>query len=148
MDTFLVIKWEHTIVTNEHVSCNRMGTYDCHKWTRICSVCSNNNPILSSFMTYHRNKSNATGTTCGIETARPSCVHIQFLVDSCGSIFNLFKEKKITLVPVKKYNWNIVYFRKCRFDLLFNATFSNISAISWRPVLVVEEAGLPWANNW
>jgi hypothetical protein len=35
----------------------------------------------------------------------------------------------------------------------FNATFSNISAISWRPVLVVE-AGLPeenhrpWASNW
>jgi hypothetical protein len=25
--------------------------------------------------------------------------------------------------------------------LVFNATFSNISAISWRPVLVVEEAG-------
>jgi len=24
-----------------------------------------------------------------------------------------------------------------------NATFSNISAISWRPVLVVEEAGVP-----
>ena len=36
----------------------------------------------------------------------------------------------------------------------FNATFSNISAISWRPVLVVEEAGVPgenhrpWASNW
>ena len=30
------------------------------------------------------------------------------------------------------------------FDLWgFNATFSNISAISWRPVLVVEEAGVP-----
>jgi Na+(H+)/acetate symporter ActP len=25
----------------------------------------------------------------------------------------------------------------------FNATFSNISAISWRPVLVVEEVGVP-----
>jgi hypothetical protein len=25
----------------------------------------------------------------------------------------------------------------------FNATFSNISAISWRSVLVVEEAGVP-----
>jgi hypothetical protein len=25
---------------------------------------------------------------------------------------------------------------------VFNATFSNISVISWRPVLVVEEAGL------
>jgi hypothetical protein len=37
---------------------------------------------------------------------------------------------------------------------LFNATFINISAISWRPVLVVEEAGVPgenhrpWASNW
>jgi hypothetical protein len=26
---------------------------------------------------------------------------------------------------------------------VFNDTFSNISAISWRPVLVVEEAGVP-----
>jgi hypothetical protein len=26
---------------------------------------------------------------------------------------------------------------------VFNATFSNISAISWRPVLVVEETGEP-----
>jgi len=35
--------------------------------------------------------------------------------------------------------------------LVFNAIFSNISAISWRLVLVVEEAGenhRPWASNW
>jgi hypothetical protein len=38
--------------------------------------------------------------------------------------------------------------------IVFNATFSNISAISLRLVLVVEEAGVPgenhrpWANNW
>jgi hypothetical protein len=35
--------------------------------------------------------------------------------------------------------------------LVFNATFNNISAISWRPVLVVEEAGENhrlWASNW
>jgi hypothetical protein len=38
--------------------------------------------------------------------------------------------------------------------IVFNSTFSNISAISWRPVLVVEEAGIPgenhrpWACNW
>jgi hypothetical protein len=37
--------------------------------------------------------------------------------------------------------------------IVFNATFNNISAISWRPVLVVEETGLPeenyrpWASN-
>jgi hypothetical protein len=36
----------------------------------------------------------------------------------------------------------------------FDATFSNISAMSWRPVLVVEEAGTPgenhrpWASKW
>ena len=29
----------------------------------------------------------------------------------------------------------------------FNATFSNISVISWRPVLVVEEAGVPGENH-
>jgi hypothetical protein len=34
--------------------------------------------------------------------------------------------------------------------MMFNATFNNISAISWRPILVVEEAGenhRPWASN-
>ena len=37
---------------------------------------------------------------------------------------------------------------------MFIATFSNTSAISWQPVLVVEEAGVPgenhrpWASNW
>jgi hypothetical protein len=29
----------------------------------------------------------------------------------------------------------------------FNATFNNISAISWRPVLMVEEAGVPGENH-
>jgi hypothetical protein len=29
----------------------------------------------------------------------------------------------------------------------FNVTFSNISAISWRPVLVVEEAEVPRENH-
>jgi hypothetical protein len=38
--------------------------------------------------------------------------------------------------------------------LVFNTTFSNISAISWGPVLAVEEAGVPeenhrpWPSNW
>ena len=31
--------------------------------------------------------------------------------------------------------------------LVLNATFSNISAISWQPVLVVEEAGVPGKNH-
>jgi hypothetical protein len=38
--------------------------------------------------------------------------------------------------------------------MVFNVTLNNISAISWQPVLVVEEAGVhgenhrPWASNW
>jgi hypothetical protein len=38
--------------------------------------------------------------------------------------------------------------------IVLNTTFSNISAISWGSVLVVEEAGVPgenqrpWASNW
>ena len=31
--------------------------------------------------------------------------------------------------------------------LVFNATFGNISAISWRPVLLVEEARVPGENH-
>ena len=31
--------------------------------------------------------------------------------------------------------------------IVFNSTFSNISAISWWPVLVVEEAGVPGENH-
>ena len=37
---------------------------------------------------------------------------------------------------------------KSSFDFwYFNATFSNISAISWRPVLAMEEAGVPGENH-
>jgi hypothetical protein len=44
------------------------------------------------------------------------------------------------------YKWwfDLIWF------LVFNGTFSNISAISWRPVLVVEEAGenhRPWCKQ-
>ena len=45
--------------------------------------------------------------------------------------------------------------KKFKLDIwCFNATFNNISAISWQPVLVVEEAGVPgenhrpWASKW
>ena len=55
------------------------------------------------------------------------------------------------------HRWTLAHSSPCysisRIDwfLVLNATFSNISAISWRPVLVMEEVGenhRPWANNW
>jgi hypothetical protein len=48
----------------------------------------------------------------------------------------------------KNFNCILIWF------IVFNTTFSNISDISLRPVLVVEEAGVPgenhrpWASNW
>ena len=75
--------------------------------------------------------------------------------------------RKICIYPWSEiFIWQVVHwflsFLNCyfilRFEmfLVFNATFSNISAtcISMRPVLVVEEAGVPrenhrrWASNW
>jgi hypothetical protein len=48
-----------------------------------------------------------------------------------------------------QHNSIICHILKFRFDLIlitflvFNATFNNISAISWRPVLVMEDSGEP-----
>jgi hypothetical protein len=45
------------------------------------------------------------------------------------------------------YTTNAVILNLNEFEfLVFYATFSNISAISWQPVLVVEEAGVPREN--
>ena len=55
------------------------------------------------------------------------------------------------LAKLLNYRQLWIYFFKF---LVLNATFNNISAKSWRPVLVVEEAGVPgenhrpWASNW
>jgi len=32
-------------------------------------------------------------------------------------------------------------------DMVFNATFNNISVLSWRSVLLVEETGVPRENH-
>ena len=52
---------------------NRYGV-SVHKWPRICSVCRNHNPVLSSFVAYHRvyNRSKTTGATCEAGTSYPS----------------------------------------------------------------------------
>jgi len=65
----------------------------CHKSPQICSVCRHHNPVLSSFITYHRDctKSNTTGTTCGAGAAYPSGApdfFPGFKWGSCCSIFS------------------------------------------------------------
>ena len=70
--------------------------------SRICSVCRNHDPVLSSFMTYHWvwYKSNTTGATRGTGTAYPFGTPefipvsvgfvLVFLVMFCRSLFCLF----------------------------------------------------------
>jgi len=78
--------------------------YMCYKWPRICSVCRNHDPILSSFTTNHRiySSSNKTGATCGTGTVYTSGstpvfsgVHVArsllFCVMFCRSLFVLFR---------------------------------------------------------
>jgi hypothetical protein len=53
-----------------------------------------------------------------------------------------------------KYYYIILYNKLTCSREGLGATFNNISAISWRPVLVVKEAGGPgenhrtWTSNW
>ena len=69
-----------------------------HKWPRISSACRNHNPVLSSFMPYHR-VCNKSKKTVALESPPPpprpemigSCCSIFiFLVMLCGSLFVLF----------------------------------------------------------
>jgi hypothetical protein len=45
------------------------------------------------------------------------------------------------------YAYNIQNISDMVWFMVLNATFNNISAISWRPVLVGEEAGVPGENH-
>jgi hypothetical protein len=60
------------------------------------------------------------------------------------------KYKPTSIRFTTKYHLLSFCERKQVYDLIsfivFNTTFSNMSAISWRPVLVVEEAGVPGEN--
>jgi hypothetical protein len=74
---------------------------------------------------------------------------ISFSILPLTSIFIFYNLSKIRfsciLLLLLLIDWLIYLF------IVFNATFSNILAISWRSVLVVEEAGenhRPWTGNW
>jgi hypothetical protein len=43
--------------------------------------------------------------------------------------------------------YNVTYSFGLVWIMVFNATFNNISAISWRSVLLVDETGVPGENN-
>jgi hypothetical protein len=72
--------------------------YLCHKSTRIYSVGSHHNPVLSSFITYHWvcNKNTTTGVTSGTRVTQ--CLVTSGCVVVCRSLF--VPHKKQTEVVV------------------------------------------------
>jgi hypothetical protein len=62
--------------------------------------------------------------------------------DSCSELVQMFKKIWQTLM----YNETCFYGLVCLF--WFNATFNNISVISWQSILLVEETGGLGRNHW
>jgi hypothetical protein len=82
--------------------------------------------------------------------SRNHCLQKKQNAENIKNTFEIFlKEKSTNCLPFSERLILFIFYFWC-----FNATFSNISAISWRPVLVVEETGVPgenhrpWAINW
>jgi hypothetical protein len=57
------------------------------------------------------------------------------------------KKKSVQHHPFIKFCPFVLYIYRVRV-MVFNATFNNISVISWRSVLLVEETRVPTENHW
>ena len=59
-----------------------------------------------------------------------------------GSVrYNIYNNKTISLLETKYIDFGLAWF------MMFNTTFNNISVISWRSVLLVEETEVPRENH-
>jgi hypothetical protein len=79
--------------------------------------------------------------------------HYELIADKkkigCFCLF-VFSPKKWIFFNRYLYRQVIIFFQKiCGlvWFMVFNATFNNISVISWRSVLLVEEDGVPGENH-
>ena len=67
--------------------------------------------------------------------------------------FGTLSEKFFTFTRSYVINYQLFYFVclqilfRVEGDMVFNATFNNISAISWQSVLLVEETAVPGENH-
>ena len=70
---------------------------------------------------------------------------IRNLYDKTFGYEMLWIRLHIALLFNKAWIW-MIWFSLVRF-MVFNATFNNISVISWQSVLLVEETRVPWENH-
>ena len=119
-------------------------------------------PCLDSILNIIHNKIqciyqyiiNGTGTTTAINTCKN--VHVFDFVKLRQKRFKYCRRMSQILRyctspgvrPINLYSHHHIHsYRLFFLGGGFNATFSNISAISWRPILVVEEAGVSGENH-
>ena len=123
---------------SHHELVNRYGVL-CHKWQWICSVCRNHNPVLFSFLIYHRCvTSNTMSATCGEEivyhceahefNSHPSkhpvlvgfvLLDLCLCVVFCRSLFVLLSFCVFVVCPSSIYGF-LLYFRHLQtFIMLF-----------------------------
>ena len=124
--------------------------------------CSDWQVRLKEFnMTAHLKKTTIEplATTCQLNLMANINQWEKVLYNNCIRINNIYQNTCINKSNFISLVWNELLgdLNPNEKDFLFfyfwcfNATFSNISAISWWPVLVVKEAGenhRPWASNW
>jgi hypothetical protein len=106
----------------------------CHYWNR-------------NFLLFRSIHFSETGVGQSVDSRGVLCEPLPFWPFISTYTINIFRVNNLV-------QSNLFY--DCFFDwlLVLNATFSNIPAMSWRKVLVVEEAEVPgenhrpWASNW
>jgi len=76
------------------------------------------------------------------------CILFCISLYEVGLQYILHSIKKIQLyILIKDISISLLYKKMVGWFMVFNATFNNISAISWRSVLLVEETGVPRENH-
>jgi hypothetical protein len=113
----------------------------------------NHRPVANSFKSNHHT---LAITACPRNRLslyinhRVFTVRVYVIIHFCESMWSLWVEANLVVYIYFAFGYPII---KNEWILVLSAIFSNISAISWRPVLLVEEAGVPgenrrpWASN-
>jgi hypothetical protein len=123
-----------------------------------CWLCTDSLVIVVELLTVYRQLGHCCWTVDCVPTAWSLLLNCWLCTDSLVIVVELltvyrqlghcFDNDEANLTISWLFLISLIWF------IVLNTTFSNISAISWRPVLVVEEAGVfrenhrPWASNW
>jgi hypothetical protein len=103
--------------------------YQCHKWPRICSLCRNHNPVLSSFISYQR-MFDTTYATAYLSEFTPG---LWFCVARC-LVFCVVYYRSL-FVFLCFFLWSLFCLSFCELRLLITSLVSSNFFVVFRNVL-------------